>query len=69
MENFVCTKTAKVGYFKDEIREGERFSVIRNIRNECVLIVEDDRKPNIIASERELRKFGNLTGAPALGGV
>ena len=69
MENFICTKTARVGHSRDEIKEGESFSVLRNIMNECVLIVEDDRKPNIIASERELRKFGNLTGAPALGGV
>ena len=37
--------------------------------NECVLIVKEERKPNIIAKETELRKYGILLGTPALGGV
>ena len=32
-------------------------------------IVEDSKKPNIITTETELRKYGNLTGSPVLGDV
>lgn len=69
MEKFVCTKDGKVGYFKDEIKQGMEFSVLRNIRGECVLIVPDENTPNIIAAKKELRKLGTLSGVPALGGV
>lgn len=69
MEKFVCKKDAKVGYFKTEIKEGSEFPVLRNIRRECVLIVDDPHEPNIIASEKELLKVGVLEGTPALGGV
>lgn len=69
MEFFRCNKTGKVGHFKDEIKAGTEFPVLRNIRNECVLIVHEENKPNIIASERELRMIGSLSGKPVLGGV
>lgn len=69
MEKFICTKNGKVGYFKDEVRAGQEFPVVRNIENECVLIVAGDRSPNIIASEGELRRLGTLTGTPSFGGM
>ena len=69
MEKFVCTKDGKVGYFKEQVLAGQEFSVLRNIRYECVLIVPDERLPNIIASEKELRRLGTLTGTPAFGGI
>lgn len=68
MENFVCTKSGKVGYFKDEVRAGQEFLVVRNIRNECVLLAGEGL-PNIIASEKELQKLGTLTGTPSFAGM
>ena len=62
MEKFVCTKDCKVGHFQDEILKGQEFNVVRNIRSECVLIVKEEKKPNIIATEEELKKNGTLTG-------
>ena len=69
MEKFVCKNDGRVGSFKEEIKKGQEFPVLRNIRGECVLIVKDDHKPNIIASEKELRNFGTLSGTLVLGGV
>lgn len=69
MEVFVCKKNCKIGPFEHKIRKGDQFIVLRTIMNECVLIVEDSNKPNIITTETELRKYGNLTGSPVLGGV
>ena len=69
MENFICKKDGQIGHFKDPIYKGQEFFVLRNIMNECVLIVKEERKPNIIAKETELRKYGILLGTPALGGV
>lgn len=69
MEKFICTQDCNVGYFGKEIKEGQKFPVLRNIMNECVLIVKEERKANIIAEEKELKKYGVLCGVPALGGV
>lgn len=69
MEKYICNKDCKVGYFKKEIKKGEEFPVLRNIMGECVLIVKDEGKPNIIADAKELRKYGFLLGTPVLGGL
>ena len=37
MEKFLCKQDCKLGYFKDEVKKGQEFPVLRNIRNECVL--------------------------------
>lgn len=67
MEVFVCKKNCKIGPFEYKIRKGDQFAVLRTIMNECVLIVEDSNKPNIITTETELRKYGSLIGSPVLG--
>jgi len=67
MERFTCKKTGAVGMTKHTVHEGESFSVLRTIMNECVLITPEDM-PNIITSEHQLRKLGTLSGTPALGG-
>lgn len=69
MEKFICKQDCKVGYFGDKIKAGQEFSVLRNIMNECVLVTEEERKGNIIAKEKELKRYGILCGTPALGGV
>ena len=64
MEIFVSSKnSAKYGF-----RKGDEFPILRTIMGECVLIVEDVRKPNIIVNESVLRRYGKLTGVPTLGG-
>ena len=67
MEKFKCTKTGKVGTFRDSIYAGETFDVTRNIRNECVLLMEGPARCNIIVSDKELKNYGELIGFPALG--
>lgn len=64
MEKFVGKKNSrKYGFNKDD-----KFSVLRTIMGECVLIVEDERKPNIIMNENKVRYYGELIGTPAIGG-
>ena len=69
MEKFICKTNCKLGQFKDDVKEGQEFPVLRNIQNECVLIRAENNKPNIICKERQLRKYGALTGTPVLGGI
>lgn len=51
----------KYGFKKDD-----EFVVKRNIRNECVIIMDDEDIPNLILSEHKLRSYGALTGTPQL---
>ena len=62
MEKVIMTKNSKKYNFK----KGDSFMVKRNIMNECVVIVPDDKTPNIILSERKLKWYGDLTGNPQL---
>lgn len=64
MERFTSRRNSKKYGFVN----GEEFSVLRTIMNDCVLVIKDESKPNIIVSENELRYYGELTGMPALGG-
>lgn len=64
MEKFVSNKNSK----KYGFNKGDEFTVLRNIMGECVLIVKEERKPNIIMSENMVRYYGELTGTPVLGG-
>lgn len=68
MEVFVCKKNCKVGPFEHKVHKGDQFTVLRTIMNECVLIVENPNKPNIITTETELLRYGSLIGSPVLGG-
>lgn len=65
MEKFVSKRNSK----KYGFNKGDEFSVLRTIMGECVLIVKDERKPNIIMSENKVRYYGELIGTPAIGGV
>lgn len=47
-------------------KKGDEFVVKRNIRNECVIIMDDEDIPNLILSEQKLRSYGTLTGTPQL---
>lgn len=64
MEKFVSKKNSR----KYGFNKGDKFSVLRTIMDECVLIVEDERKPNIVMSENKVRYYGELIGTPAIGG-
>ena len=64
MEKFVSNKNSKKYGFK----KGDEFSVLRTIMGECVLIVKDENKPNIIMNENKVRYYGELTGYYAIGG-
>lgn len=64
MEKFISHKNSnKYGFNK-----GDVFNVLRTIMGECVLIVKDERKPNIIMSEENVRYYGELIGTPAMVG-
>lgn len=67
MEKFYCKKNCKVG--RNELTEGESFDVLRTIMGECVLIVAEGNKPNIITNKKVLRRNGYLVGTPQLGGL
>lgn len=61
MEKVKMTKNSPKYGFK----KGDEFVVKRNIRNKCVVIM-DEHIPNLILSERKLRNYGTLTGTPQL---
>lgn len=65
MEKFVSKRNSK----KYGFNKGDEFIVFRSIMGECVLIVKDERKPNIIMSENKVRYYGELNGTHALGGT
>ena len=60
MEKVTMTKNSPKYGFK----KGDKFVVKRNIRNECVIIMDDKNTPNLILSEHELRSYGTLTWIP-----
>lgn len=64
MEKIIIKRNSK----KYGFNKGDEFSVLRTIMGECVLIVKDERKPNIIMSENKARYYGELTGISAIGG-
>lgn len=47
------------------LKKNEEFVVKRNIMKKCVIIMSND-VPNIILSEKEIKKIGVLTGTPEL---
>ncbi len=47
---------------------GETYPVLRNIMDECVVIM-DENTPNAILSSKQLSRYGILNGTPELGGV
>ena len=47
---------------------GKRYPVLRTIMNECVVIIPEERTPNVILHEKELCRCGNLSGEPQLSG-
>ncbi len=59
MEKVTMTKNSPKYGFK----KGDEFVVKRNIRNECVVIM-DEHTPNLILSEHKLRTYGTLTWIP-----
>ena len=63
MEKFISKRNSK----KYGFNKGDTFSVLRTIIGECVLIAEDEQKPNIIMSENRVRYYGKLTGIPTMG--
>ena len=62
MEKITMTKNSPKYGFK----KSDEFVVKRNIRNECVIIMDDEDIPNLILSEHKLRNYGILTGTPQL---
>lgn len=61
MENFLATKAAH-GFVV-----GQRYPVLRTIMGECVVIIKDERTPNVVLSESDLLRCGKLSGKPQLG--
>lgn len=46
----------KYGFKKDDV-----FTVLRNIMNECVIIMADEQMPNLILKESTAKKYGTIT--------
>ena len=46
----------KYGFKKDDV-----FTVLRNIMNECVIIMADEQMPNLILQESTAKKYGTIT--------
>lgn len=63
MEKFISKRNSK----KYGFNKGDEFNVLRTIMRDCVLIVNDEHKPNIIMSENKVRYYGELIGSPVLG--
>lgn len=42
-------------------KKGDVFMVLRNIMNECVIIMSDERIPNLILKESTAKKYGTIT--------
>lgn len=56
METLVMKKDYK------GLKKGNTYSVVRNIMGECVVIVEDEKTPNVILSEKQAKRIGVLSG-------
>lgn len=48
------------------LKKGDEFVVKRNIMGECVIIMTDEHKSNLIWSESKVKNYGILTGSPQL---
>lgn len=48
-------------------KKGDEFNVLRNIMGECIVIMTDEHKPNLIFSEKKLKSYGVLKGKPQMG--
>lgn len=66
MEKFKATVDGEIGIGKIKVKKGERFTVIRTLKGDCVLITKDS-SPNIIETEENLLKIGRLKGTPEIG--
>ena len=42
-------------------KKGDVFTVLRNIMNECVIIMADEQMPNLILKESTAKKYGTIT--------
>lgn len=42
-------------------KKGDVFTVLRNIMNECVIIMADEQMPNLILQESTAKKYGTIT--------
>lgn len=42
-------------------KKGDVFTVLRNIMNECVIIMADEQMPNLILQESIAKKYGTIT--------
>lgn len=42
-------------------KKGDEFAVLRNIMNECVIIMADKQMPNLILQESTAKKYGTIT--------
>lgn len=42
-------------------KKGDVFTVLRNIMNECVIIMADEQMPNLILKENKAKKYGTIT--------
>lgn len=42
-------------------KKGDVFTVLRNIMNECVIIMADEQMPNLILRESTAKKYGTIT--------
>ena len=62
MENVTMTKNSQKYGFK----KGDKFMVKRSIMNECVVIIPNEKTPNVILSEKKLKWYGKLEGTPQL---
>lgn len=58
----------KVKMYKNSLiygfKAGDEFVVKRNIMNECVVIINDENRPNLILSEKRLKQYGTISGGP-----
>ena len=63
MEQLIIRKSSK----KYGFNKNDEFNVLRTIIGDCVLLVKDEHKPNIIMTERKVRYYGKLTGIPTIG--
>lgn len=40
-------------------KKGDVYTVLRNVMNECVIIMTDEQKPNVVVKERIAKKIRN----------
>lgn len=42
-------------------KKGDVFTVLRNVMNECVIIMADEQKPNVVLKESAAKRYGTIT--------